>query len=63
LKVNDNSVSVAEKGQKPKPFTFDCIFGPASTQEQVFNEVGSRLVERFLNGKFRFGVSVKHKKN
>ncbi|KAI8580101.1 hypothetical protein K450DRAFT_156383, partial [Umbelopsis ramanniana AG] len=35
---------------KPKPFTFDCIFGPTSTQEQVFNEVGSRLVERFLNG-------------
>ncbi|KAI9288645.1 hypothetical protein BC943DRAFT_357507 [Umbelopsis sp. AD052] len=50
LKVNDNSVSVAEKGQKPKPFTFDCIFGPTSTQEQIFNEVGSRLVERFLNG-------------
>jgi hypothetical protein len=56
LKVNNNCVSIVEKGQKQKSFTFDSIFDPTSTQEQVFNEVGIRLVERFLNGEFPFGV-------
>ncbi|KAG2184965.1 hypothetical protein INT43_000878, partial [Umbelopsis isabellina] len=50
LKVNENSVTIIEKSQKPKAFTFDCIFDASSTQQQVFDQVGCRLVDRMLNG-------------
>ncbi|KAJ2961606.1 hypothetical protein NQZ79_g3100 [Umbelopsis isabellina] len=50
LKVNENSVTITEKGQKPKAFTFDCIFDASSTQQQVFDQAGCRLVDRMLNG-------------
>jgi hypothetical protein len=61
LKVNDNNVAITEKSQSQKSFTFDCIFGPSSTQEQVFNQVGSRLVDRFLNGELLFELFLQGK--
>jgi hypothetical protein len=52
LKVNENSVTITEKGQKPKSFTFDCIFDASSTQQQVFDQAASHLVDRMLNGEY-----------
>jgi len=47
--VNDMTLRAGEKGQAMRSFDFDCVFGPDSTQEQVFEEV-QHLVTSVLDG-------------
>jgi hypothetical protein len=41
--------TAAERGG-PKPFTFDAVFGPDSTQEAVYDAAVQSLVAQFMAG-------------
>ncbi|CAG8607745.1 4783_t:CDS:2, partial [Paraglomus occultum] len=41
-----NQVTV--QGEKKQNFNFDCVFGPESTQKEVYDKVGVELVDKFL---------------
>ncbi|KAF7722803.1 hypothetical protein EC973_002687 [Apophysomyces ossiformis] len=47
IKTFDNAITIVPH---QKSFTFDYLFDTESTQEQVFNGVGSKLVDRFIEG-------------
>jgi len=37
-------------GEVPKVFTYDFVYGPASTQQQVYDECAFGLVESVIEG-------------
>lgn len=37
-----------------KTFTFDKVFGPQSSQQQIYDAVASRLVDDVIKGNFEF---------
>jgi len=49
-----NQVTV--QGEKRQTFNFDCVFGPDSTQKEVYDKIGVELVDKFLEGEFLFGM-------
>ena len=46
LQMVDNSVTVNEDNS----FTFDRVFQPSSTQEDVFEEIGKPLIQTVFEG-------------
>ncbi|KAG0168002.1 hypothetical protein DFQ30_005399 [Apophysomyces sp. BC1015] len=47
IKTFDNAITIVPH---QKSFTFDYLFDTESTQQQVFSGVGSKLVDRFIDG-------------
>ncbi|KAI8967562.1 hypothetical protein BDF20DRAFT_917500 [Mycotypha africana] len=58
LKSFDKTVKVLPSN---KLFTFDHIFGPTSTQEDVFFSIGENLIHKFVEGKFKDRIGVKYR--
>ncbi|CEP07253.1 hypothetical protein [Parasitella parasitica] len=47
LKIHDKTVQVVPQN---KLFTFDHVFGTASTQEEIFTSLGDSLIRKFVEG-------------
>ncbi|KAI9032872.1 P-loop containing nucleoside triphosphate hydrolase protein [Phycomyces nitens] len=47
LKVHESTVQVVPHN---KLFTFDYVFGPDSTQNEIFSALGERLIQKFVDG-------------
>ena len=48
LKIHERTVHVVPHN---KLFTFDHVFGVDSTQSQVFEALGEKLIHKFIEGK------------
>lgn len=48
IRTFENTITIVPH---QKTYSFDHVFDTKSTQEQIFETVGSRLVDRFLDGK------------
>ncbi|KAL0092018.1 kif21a protein, partial [Phycomyces blakesleeanus] len=47
LKVHESTVQVVPHN---KLFTFDYVFGPDSTQNEIFSALGDKLIQKFVDG-------------
>jgi hypothetical protein len=48
---NQTRITIADqKGSEPKSIMCDAGFGPESTQEEIFKEIGAPAIENLLNG-------------
>ncbi|EFC50379.1 kinesin [Naegleria gruberi] len=50
VEIKGNEIKVSRPNHQPKTFSFDGIFGPDSTQEQVFKTVSLDAIEDVFNG-------------
>ena len=59
LKIDPANSSMLTLDTKPDPkyFTFDCIAGERTTQEQVFNVIGRPIANSCLQGKHSRGMN------
>lgn len=59
LQVDDQrqNTLILQTTPEPKLFSFDWVASPVTTQEQLFDHVGKRLVDTCLQGKY-FGLQL-----
>src|SRR3990167_5670668 len=50
---NNPSVAILDSVQEQKSFTFDWVYGPVTTQAEVFEKVGLPMVKTCLEGRNR----------
>lgn len=47
---DEPQVVIGREESSQKSFTFDHVYGPLSTQDEIYKELAAPLVEQFLQG-------------
>ncbi len=51
IMITDSSIKLTQTSGKSREFIYDHVFGPPSTQDDIFEAVAQPVVDNFLSGK------------